>query len=147
MKQVVKSLYVEIKREEYDAMRATIEQQAARITELQADNFSLKNPQANVEVRKEEVAEAVALQRVLLSDYQECRPSGLGLMGWAEAALKANARGGVVLTKAPRTIVTEALINMVEAVTGMKPPTGTPPPPFIQSAIDRTVERLNPPGE
>jgi hypothetical protein len=68
-------------------------------------------------------------------------------MGWAEAALKANARGGVVLTKAPRTIVTEALINMVEAVTGMKPPTGTPPPPFIQSAIDRTVERLNPPGE
>lgn len=41
-----------------------------------------------------------------------------------------------------RGIVTDALIGMISAVVEMSPPAGAPIPPFIQSAIDRAVERI-----
>lgn len=41
-----------------------------------------------------------------------------------------------------RTIVTEALIGMIATVTGLVPPSDTAPPPFIQAAIDRAVDRI-----
>lgn len=39
-------------------------------------------------------------------------------------------------------IVTEALMGMIAAVTSTTPPANEPPPQFIQSAIDRAVERI-----
>ncbi|MFJ1336806.1 hypothetical protein ACIKP7_01540 [Pseudomonas caricapapayae] len=39
-------------------------------------------------------------------------------------------------------IVTEALVAMVSAVTGTRPPVDTPLPDFIQAPIDRAVERI-----
>ena len=41
-----------------------------------------------------------------------------------------------------RAIVTEALIGMIATVTGLVPPANTAPPPFIQAAIDRAVDRI-----
>jgi hypothetical protein len=41
-----------------------------------------------------------------------------------------------------RAIVTEALIGMIATITCLVPPTNTAPPPFIQAAIDRAVDRI-----
>lgn len=41
-----------------------------------------------------------------------------------------------------RTVVTDALMGMIAAVTSTTPPADQPPPPFIQSAIDRAVDRI-----
>ncbi|WP_286978238.1 hypothetical protein [Pseudomonas sp.] len=40
------------------------------------------------------------------------------------------------------SIVTEALMGMIAAVTSTTPPPNEPPPPFIQAAIDRAVARI-----
>ncbi|MCY1389108.1 hypothetical protein D9M71_38980 [compost metagenome] len=41
-----------------------------------------------------------------------------------------------------RTIVTDALLGMISAVTSMSPPPGAPLPDFIQAPIDRAVTRI-----
>lgn len=42
-----------------------------------------------------------------------------------------------------RTVVTDSLVGMISAVTSMTPPAGEPLPDFIQSPIDRAVERIS----
>lgn len=56
------------------------------------------------------------------------------------SALKAQP-SGVVLPEL-RTVVTDAFMGMIAAVTSTTPPADQPPPPFIQSAIDRAVDRI-----
>ncbi|KPZ11473.1 Uncharacterized protein ALO94_02104 [Pseudomonas syringae pv. spinaceae] len=51
--------------------------------------------------------------------------------------------GGVPAGLDLQLIVTEALIGMIAAVTSTSPPTNEPPPPFIQSGIDRAVSRIS----
>lgn len=41
-----------------------------------------------------------------------------------------------------RQVVTDALMGMISAVTSLTPPANEPPPPFIQAAIDRAVDRI-----
>jgi hypothetical protein len=45
-------------------------------------------------------------------------------------------------TESIRTIVTDSLIGMISAVTSTTPPANEPLPQFIQSQIDRTVDRI-----
>ncbi|MFK9079649.1 DUF4406 domain-containing protein [Pseudomonas neuropathica] len=45
-------------------------------------------------------------------------------------------------TESIRTIVTDSLIGMISAVTSTTPPANEPLPQFIQSPIDRAVDRI-----
>lgn len=64
---------------------------------------------------------------------------------WREcdAALAAQQQGSVAVPDL-RSIVTEALVSMIAAITGLTQPAGDVPP-FIQAAIDRAVERISAP--
>ncbi|WP_426783097.1 DUF4406 domain-containing protein [Pseudomonas atacamensis] len=42
-----------------------------------------------------------------------------------------------------RKVVTDSLVGMISAVTSMTPPANEPLPDFIQSPIDRAVERIS----
>ncbi|WP_236470600.1 hypothetical protein [Pseudomonas syringae] len=59
------------------------------------------------------------------------------------AAPQPPALGGVPAGIDLQRIVTEALMGMIAAVTSTSPPTNEPPPPFIQSGIDRAVSRIS----
>lgn len=59
------------------------------------------------------------------------------------AAPQPPALGGVPAGIDLQRIVTEALMGMIAAVTSTSPPANEPPPPFIQSGIDRAVSRIS----
>ena len=83
-----------------------------------------------------EQAREIERLRLNIADYNEherCYQAEI-------AALKAQP-SGVVLPEL-RTVVTDAFMGMIAAVTSTTPPADQPPPPFIQSAIDRAVDRI-----
>ncbi|EPL7658896.1 TPA: hypothetical protein ACID0O_000844 [Pseudomonas aeruginosa] len=77
----------------------TVEQQRdaalARVAEQQTEIEWLKNPKALAETVHADAQEAVKLQRLLMDSHTACRPAGEGLMGWAHAALSAQAQHSV----------------------------------------------------
>lgn len=109
MKHVVKSLYVEIKREEYDALRA-------RVAEMESTLLR--------------VVDTGELSRVQQEDLE------------ADVCALTKAQQPSVVLPELRQVVTDALMGMIAAVCNATPPADQPPPPFIQSAIDRAVDRI-----
>ena len=82
-----------------------------------------------------EQAREIERLRLNIAEYNEherCYQSEL-------AALKAQPSGVVPEL---RQVVTDALMGMISAVTSSTPPANEPPPPFIQAAIDRAVDRI-----
>ncbi|HEJ3239718.1 TPA: hypothetical protein SL340_000899 [Pseudomonas aeruginosa] len=67
----------------------------ARVAEQQTEIEWLKNPKALAETVHADAQEAVKLQRLLMDSHTACRPAGEGLMGWAHAALSAQAQHSV----------------------------------------------------
>ncbi|EPY8460798.1 hypothetical protein ACXG9X_000343 [Pseudomonas aeruginosa] len=67
----------------------------ARVAEQQTEIEWLKNPKALSETVHADAQEAVKLQRLLMDSHTACRPAGEGLMGWAHAALSAQAQHSV----------------------------------------------------
>lgn len=89
-----------------------------------------KDPQ-----RISDAADNCDVLRARLAKYEDADGNPL-------AALKPPS-AGVDERAALRDVVTDALMGMIAAVTSSTPPANEPPPPFIQSAIDRAVDRIS----
>lgn len=81
---------------------------------------------------------------VIESDWPEYEPTWAAIEARTTgAAPQPPALGGVPDGIGLQQIMTEALMGMIAAVTSTSPPTNEPPPPFIQSGIDRAVSRIS----
>lgn len=84
--------------------------------------------QSSDQQRIETAADNCEVLRARLARYED-----------AEGNALANAVGEIPEL---RQVVTDALMGMIAAVTSSTPPANEPPPPFIQAAIDRAVDRI-----
>ncbi|WP_240440066.1 hypothetical protein [Pseudomonas aeruginosa] len=82
-------------RQDNERLRAELRAALARVAEQQTEIEWLKNPKALAETVHADAQEAVKLQRLLMDSHTACRPAGEGLMGWAHAALSAQAQHSV----------------------------------------------------
>ena len=89
------------------------------------------NPASTIAEQAREI-ERLRLNIAEYNEHERCYQSEL-------AALKAQPSGVVPEL---RQVVTDALMGMISAVTSSTPPANEPPPPFIQAAIDRAVDRI-----
>lgn len=78
-----------------EKLKAERDAALARVAEQQTEIEWLKNPKALAETVHADAQEAVKLQRLLMDSHTACRPAGEGLMGWAHAALSAQAQHSV----------------------------------------------------
>ncbi len=98
-------------RQDNERLRAELRAALARVAEQQMEIEWLKNPKALAETVHADAQEAVKLQRLLMDSHTACRPAGEGLMGWAHAALSAQAQHSVPEGWKPVPI--EPLLNMM----------------------------------
>lgn len=98
-------------RQDNERLRAELRAALARVAEQQTEIEWLKNPKALAETVHADAQEAVKLQRLLMDSHTACRPAGEGLMGWAHAALSAQAQHSVPEGWKPVPI--EPLLNMM----------------------------------